>query len=145
MTLNWALQELLIYGIHLICLPFIYTATIYKPIQICHSQQAPISENKAFRTCSEPKLIRPNRFSPFIWHQELLNYCFLHVTCPMPFSSSSCCNSLNFLWNSSKKFKWYFEHVYLIPAQLWCPILSFQKCNFWLSEIKCYGMSPSTW
>ena len=51
-------------------------------------------------------------------------------------SSSSCCNSLNFLWNSFKIFKWYFKHVYLIPAQLWCLILSFQKCDFWLAGLK---------
>ena len=63
-------------------------------------------------------------------------YCLLHVTCPMPFldivlsSSSSCCNLLNFLWNSSKIFKWYFEHVYLIPAQIMRPNFKFSKMQF---------------
>ena len=80
-------------------------------------------------------------------------YCLLHVTRPMPFldivlsSSASCCNSLNFLWNSSKIFEWYFEHVYLILAQLWRLISSFQKCDFCLSGLKysIHGMSSSTW
>ena len=81
------------------------------------------------------------------------SYCLLQVTRPMPFSdivlssSASCCNSLNFLWNSSKIFEWYFEHVYLIPVQLWHLILSFQKYDFWLSGLKysIHGMSSSTW
>ena len=37
--------------------------------------------------------------------------------------------------------------MYLIPVQLWRLILSFQKCDFWLSGLKysIHGMSSSTW